>query len=121
MTGITAVVGTAVAADAAAANVADGAVYVFADGADGTGAEVIVDYTDLEDVGAFLAAAFGDEAAGDEFIAVINDTVGGQSYAYYVDFDLGDGGAGAIDEDAITLLAVITEAGGDILVAGDIA
>ncbi len=121
MTGITAVVGTAVAANAAAANVADAAVYVFADGADGTGAEVIVDYTDLEDVGAFLAAAFGDEAANDEFIAVINDTVGGQSYAYYVDFDLGNGGVGAIDEDAITLLAVITEAGGGILVAGDIA
>ena len=121
MTGITAVAGTAVAANAASQNVTDGAVYVFADGADGTGDEVIANYTDLVDVSAFLSAFIDFEGVNDEFIAVINDTDGNLSYAYFVDFDLGNGGKGALDVDAITLLATITEAGGNVLVAGDIA
>lgn len=119
-TSITATSGTAVAANASATTVTDAAVYVFADGADGTGSEAITDYTDLDDVAAFLAAAFSDEAANDEFIAVINDTVGEKSYIYYVDFDDGNGGAGLLDDEAIKAIGVVTETAGAVLVSGDI-
>lgn len=58
--------------------------------AEPTGAEAIVDYEDADDVAAFLAAAFSDEAANDEFIAVINDgsTASAKAaYVYFVDND----------------------------------
>jgi hypothetical protein len=116
MDGITGTAAVGLAADAAATTVTDGAVYVFADGADGTGAEVIADYTDLEDVAAFIAAAFSDEAAGDEIVAVINDTVGNKSYAYYVDADA-DGNIGS---DDVHLIADITEAVPAVLTTADI-
>ena len=116
MDGIDGTVAVAIAADAAAVAVTDGAVYVFADGNDGTGAEVITTYTDLEDVAEFIAAAFSDEAADDEFVAVINDTVGNKSYAFYVDADA-DGNIGA---DDVHLIADITEAGPTVLTTADI-
>ena len=124
MTGVTATSGTAIAANATAGNVTDASVYVFADGNDGTGTEDIDTYSGTgfaADVAAFLAAAFGDEAANDEFVAVINDVAGNTSYAYYVDFDLGNGGAGAIDADAVSLIATITEESNAAIVSGDIA
>jgi Ca2+-binding RTX toxin-like protein len=123
MDDITATTGTALAANAAATTVTDGAVYVHADGSDGAGAAAITSYTTLSQVGTFLAAQFSDEAAGDQFVAVINDLAGNLTYAYHVDFDAGNSGAGAIDADAITLLATITEetgAGGVALVTADI-
>ncbi len=112
--------GTAVAANAAATTVSIDEVYVFADGADGTLTEAIASYSDLTDVAAFIAAAFSDEAALDTFVAVINDLVGDKTYAYYVDFDAGNGGVGALDADALTLIGVITEESGAALVVGDI-
>jgi len=119
-TSITATSGTAVAADADATTVTDAAVYVFADGADGTGSLAITDYTDLDEVAAFLAGAFSDEEADDEFVAVINDTVGEKSYIYYVDFDDGNGGTGALDDEAVKAIGVVTETDGAVLVDGDI-
>lgn len=123
ISGITATAGTAVAADAAAQNVSDGAVYVFADGNDGTAAEDIDTYSGdgfAADVAAFLAAAFDDEAAGDQFVAVINDVAGDKTYAYLIDFDAGNDGAGALDADAVSLLATIDEVADAPLVFGDI-
>lgn len=110
----------ALAADAAATTVTDGAAYVWANGADGTSTEVIADYTDKADVAAFIAAAFSDEATGDDFVAVINDLVADKSYIYAVVFDDGNAGVGAIDADAITLMGTVTETDGKALVAGDI-
>jgi hypothetical protein len=124
MTGVTATSGTAIAANATAGNVTDAAVYVFGDGNDGTGAEDIDTYSGTgfaADVAAFLAAAFGDEAANDEFVAVINDVAGNKSYAYYVDFDLGNGGGGLLDADAVSHIATITEEANAAIVSGDIA
>jgi hypothetical protein len=118
---ITATSGTAIAANASATTVTDAAVYVFADGADGTGSEAIEDYTDLDDVASFIAAAFSDEAANDEFVAVINDLVANKTYVYYVDFDLGNAGGGLLDDEALSLVGVITETNGAAIVSGDIA
>ena len=120
LTGITATSGTAVAADAATQSITDAAVYVFADGADGTGAETIASYTDLDDVAAFLAAAFNDEAANDENVFVINDLVGNKTYIYYSDFDLGNAGGGLLDDEALTLIGVVTESAAAAIVSGDI-
>jgi len=92
----------------AAVSVTDDTAFVFEDGTDDTnGADTdIEDFEDLEDVGEFLAAAFSDEATGDDFVAVINDS-NGTAYVYYVVFDNGNGGVGAIDEDAITLIGIV--------------
>jgi len=105
-----------VSANAAEQSLTTGSAYVFEDGTDGTDDEEIEDFEDLDDVADFLAAAFSDEATSDEFIAVINDGAG-TAYVYYVDTDDGAGG-NTIDEDAISLIGVVT---GGALDEGDVA
>jgi len=99
-----------VAADAAAQGMhGDGEVYVFADGADGTGAEAITNYTNAADVAAFLAAAFNDESAfdllaGDGWIsAVINDLLTDTAYVY----DVRVGDDDILDAGSVTLIGIV--------------
>lgn len=108
---------TDIAADAAATTVTDDSTYIFADGGDGTGAEAIVDYNDFDDVGAFIAAAFSDEAAGDNIVTYINDGAG-NAYIYNVIYDNGNAGGGAFDADAITLIGIVHA--DDALISTDI-
>ena len=70
---------------------------MFADGADGTGTEVIADYTDLTDVAAFINAGMV-IANGEKFAIVINDLANSKAYVYEA-----------------------TEAGGSELSAGELA
>jgi hypothetical protein len=99
------------AANAAAQNMhGDGEVYVFADGADGTGAETITSYTNTADVAAFLAAAFDDESAfslvdGTGWIsAVINDLLTDTTYVY----DVRVGDDDILDAGSVTLIGIVS-------------
>jgi hypothetical protein len=105
----------AIAANAAAGAITDTAAYVFADGADGTGAETIADYTDLADVAAFLDAAFSDEASTNVIFAAINDLVGEKTYLY-----IATAQADNSFDDGVVLLGTITEESGAALVSGDL-
>ncbi len=92
------------------ANATDLAVYIFADGADGTGAEAIADYTDLTDVAAFLEAGLGADSA-ESYTAIINDPAGDMAYIYTIDVDADDNVADQIDAGDITLVGTITADG----------
>ena len=98
-------------------NATDGAVYVFADGGDGAGTEVIANYTDLADVASFLTAALAG-TSNEKHVSVINDLVADKTYAYYVD----DANASpGIQASEIKLIGVITEKDGAALLTSDIA
>ena len=114
LTGIAAS-GVAVAADAAIVGDAlDGEVYIFADGADGTGTEAI-DFNGanndaslssaevLADVAAFLEAGMT-EANGEQYVALINTDNGATDvYAAYTV----DGDADGIDASDLALIGTI--------------
>ena len=104
----------AIAANADATTSASTKVLVFANGADGTGAEAITNYTDLADVAAFLAAGL-DEIAGETYVAVINDLAGGKAYVYNITVDAvaesGVAVANAISTGDVTLVGTITADG----------
>jgi S-layer protein len=104
------------AADAAQNNPTDGSVIIFADGSDGTGASANDDYTDMDDVAAFLDASL-DIATSEKFIVMINDLVGDDVYIY----DLtNDGTTAAIASTDVTLIGVITNIGSTALDADDV-
>jgi hypothetical protein len=93
----------AIAANAAIADVTDQFAVVFANGADGTGTEVITDYTNLTDVAAFMEAGL-DIANGEDFAVVINDLAGKKAYVYSVN----EANANAtIDAGEVTLVGTI--------------
>ncbi len=106
ITGITAATEQAIAANAAAVAGTDGGTHVFADGADGTGAEAIADYTDLTDVAAFLEAGINATSAHN-YIAVINDLTTDTAYAYQIDVNAVDVVANQIDAGDISLIGVV--------------
>ena len=96
-----------IADNAAATTVTDGAVYTSLDHANSTTAETVADFGDKADVAAFIAAQFSDEATDDNFIFIINDTVGEDAYIYSVDFNSGNSGAGLIDADKAQIDAAV--------------
>jgi len=98
----------AVAANATG-TAADKTIYVFADGADGAGTEVIADYTDLADVASFLAAALVEDDAH-VYTAVINDLVGAKAYVYSINVDAVAVTADAIEAGDITIVGVVSTA-----------
>ena len=107
-----------IAADAATAEVGAGAVTVFANGADGTGSgleSVIVDYTDLVDVAAFIEAGL-DIDANEEGIVIINDLAGDDAYIYALD-GTNDTNITSADLD---LIGVVSDIGSTPLDANDI-
>lgn len=131
MTGITdttgAVVGTA------GVTAADGKVYVMSDntviagdtidyskiGTNVDGVEVkVTDANIMADVAAYISNALDREAAGDSYVAVINDVTGAanEAYAYSVEVNA----SGTITADDITLIGTIT-ATAAILTDADIA
>ncbi|MBK9234605.1 MAG: hypothetical protein IPO19_00520 [Rhodoferax sp.] len=82
----------------------DGEVYVFANGADGTGVEAVTTYNNMADVAAFLSEAFTDESAADGWIfAVINDLLGSTAYVY----DVRTGVDGILDAGSVTLIGIV--------------
>ena len=117
ITGITGVAGdtVAAAANAATTDLGDGLIIIFADGADGAGAEAIADYTDLTDVAAFLAAGLT-ETNGESYIALINDDTGEDFYAYLVSTVAG----GSIDVTEVTLIGTAANIGGTIIDSAEI-
>jgi NAD(P)-dependent dehydrogenase (short-subunit alcohol dehydrogenase family) len=107
-----------IAADAATAEFGAGAVTVFANGADGTGSgleSVIVDYTDLVDVAAFIEAGL-DIDSGEEGIVIINDLVGDNAYIYALD---GTADANITSAD-LDLIGIVSNIGSTPLDANDI-
>lgn len=96
-----------VAKDAAVQNSADNAIYVFADGSDGTGTEAIADYTDLTDVAAFLEAAIAVQAGTEDYAAVINDLANDKAYVYQVNPDA-SGVATDIEAGDLTIIGVLS-------------
>jgi hypothetical protein len=96
-------------------------VYVIDDGATaltGAGSQSIADYTDLEDVAAYLAEGYTSTAAGDEAVFVINDLVGEKTYVYALKETAT--AASTIAEADLALVAIVTEIDGGALVGGDV-
>jgi hypothetical protein len=106
--------GTAVAANAAIVDPTDGAILVFANGADGTGTDpansVIVDYTDMVDVAAFLEVGI-DLAANENFIAIVNDLAGDDAYIYTIT----NGADTAIAASEVVLIGTLVDIGATAL------
>jgi hypothetical protein len=94
------------AANAAAEDIASATFIAFADGADGTGAEAITDYTSTTDVAAFLAGGLT-EAEADIFGVLINDLSAKKAYVYNVDVSVDTGTNNRIDAGDVSLLATI--------------
>ena len=114
-------VGTTTAEVSLAANAAqndptDGGTIIFADGADGTGAAAITDYTSVTEVAAFLNTSLS-IATSEVFTVFINDLVGDDVYIY----DLtNDGATAAIASTDVTLIGVLNNIGSTALDANDI-
>jgi len=94
----TAVAANATAIDDDVTDIDDDA-FVFANGADGAGAEAIASYSDLADVYAFIAAQFSNADATDNIVAVINDVSTKIAYVYAV--------ADVTDSATISLVGVV--------------
>ncbi len=97
---------TAVAANASAVSSMNGRAVVFADGSDGTGsdaASVIVSWTDLADVAAFLDAGIV-QGNSESYVIVINDLVGDLAYVYNVTTT----SAGVLGASEVTLMGTIS-------------
>jgi len=113
--------GVDTAGNATQVNAVDGAIYVHADGDDGTGndaaANQIADYTDLTDVAAFLSASYT-TGNNEKNVFVINDLVGKDAYAYYHAGTATN--ATAFDAAEITLVAVLNNIGATALDAVEI-
>jgi hypothetical protein len=107
--------GVATAANATKVNIANGAVYVHADGADGTGtgaASVILDYTDLTDVAAFLSNSYS-YASGEKAVFVINDTAADHASVYLA---VGTAtGAATIEAAEVTYIGQLNDVGTTVL------
>jgi Ca2+-binding RTX toxin-like protein len=97
---------SAIAANAAAVDLTTAFVGVFANGADGTGTTAIVDYTNLTEVVAFLAANLV-EAATENYVAVINDLAGQRAFVYNVVVDAVTTVAGTIEVGDVALVGVV--------------
>jgi len=100
----------AIAADASATTLTSGYIGVFANGADGTGtgaASIILDYTDVTDVAAFLAASLV-ETQTDAYCIVINDLITDKAYIYNVVV-----ASSTIAAGDISLVGVVTAAVAD--------
>lgn len=114
----------------------DNNAYVMDAGSDvhgaGTAASAIADYLDLTDVAAFISTLIDSDdhggadtntVAGDEAVFVINDTVGARTYVYH--FEESDGvtdvsAGAAVSAGEISLVAILTEESGAVLVGGDV-
>ena len=93
----------AVAANATIADITTAFMVVFADGADGTDAEAIADYTDLTDVAAFLNAGMA-VVDNEVFAVAINDLANDKVFLYNVS-DVGDTN---INAGEVALIGTIT-------------
>ncbi len=112
LTGITGTSGddVAAAANGAATDLATGKIIVFADGADGTSTSSITTYTLISDVVTFMAANLT-EAAGESYVAIVNDLLGADVYIYYI--STADGTISSADE--VTLIGVLNNIGSTAL------
>jgi hypothetical protein len=98
---------TAIAANAGTTDLTTAFVAVFANGADGTDATTITDYTNMTQVVAFLAGSLT-EAAGETYVAVINDLLTNKAYVYNITVDTVTTVAGTIEVGDVTLVGTIT-------------
>ncbi|MEH6446990.1 MAG: hypothetical protein V7784_24110, partial [Oceanospirillaceae bacterium] len=123
ITDITGAAGAAVTSGAFTAvstNTVDNDIQIISDGADAltaAGTEVILDYTNLTDVAAYLAEGFTSATDGDTVVFVINDLVGDKSYAYFYNEDVTN--STAVTAGDLALIGIITETNGVALVSGD--
>jgi Ca2+-binding RTX toxin-like protein len=110
--------GIATAADATIVDPTDGAIYVHADGDDGTGADStatqIASYTSMADVAEFLEASYS-VAADENYVFVINDLVGADVYAYSVAAT-----AATLTAAMVTLVGTLNNIGGTALDVNEI-
>ncbi|MEA2099716.1 MAG: hypothetical protein U9P72_06270, partial [Campylobacterota bacterium] len=116
----------------------DNEAYVFADGASavagGTATDIITDYTNLTQVGAFISDALTigesngnatdcDTLTGDEALFVVNDLVADLTYVYHFKEDGTATDASAEDvvsSGELTIIGVVSEESDAALVAADI-
>ena len=101
---------TAIAADASSTALTTAFIGVFANGANGTGTDavsIILDYTDMSDVVAFLAAGLT-ESATETYVAVINDLLTNKAYVYTINVDAVITAAGTIEVGDVALVGTIT-------------
>jgi hypothetical protein len=103
---------TAIAAGATTTDLTTAFIGVFANGANGTGAVAITSYTDLTtaaagSVVAFLAAGLT-EAAGESYVAVINDLAGGRAFVYNIIVNTNTTVADTIEVNDVVLVGTIT-------------
>jgi Ca2+-binding RTX toxin-like protein len=97
---------TAIAANAAATDLTTAFFGVFANGADGVGSTAIADYFNLTEVSTFLAANLV-EAAGETYVAVVNDLAGQRAFVYNVVVDTVTTVAGTIEPGDVALVGVV--------------
>jgi hypothetical protein len=118
LSGIDGVTGNtvAVAANAASNDLADGKIIIFAKAADMTGSFAITQFTNMTHVAAQLAGSLT-ETNTESYVAVVNDLVGDEVYAYFVSNVAG----GSIDASEVTLVAQLDDIGATAFAATEIA